>query len=132
MNRREIERCSVSLVWTCPEKDKNNYQRKAVLCATLTCAGTMTPAKIAGCSDGRRRDSSWRWWRTDGCCIRILAIVQLWHLWGADYCWGVMRSYRVCVLSSVYPDYFLCVLRPTFSPIVIYRDVLQVHRCHDQ
>ena len=27
-----------------------------ILCAALTYVGTMTPAKIAGCSDGRRRD----------------------------------------------------------------------------
>ena len=36
-----------------------------VLCAALTFAGTMIPAMIAGCSDGRRRDSSERCWRYD-------------------------------------------------------------------
>ena len=29
-----------------------------------------------------------------------------------------MRYYRACVLCSVYPDYFACVLRTTFPPII--------------
>ena len=66
--------------------DHDLSSNASLLCAALTCAGTMVPAMIAGCSDGRRRDSSERCWRYDGCLTRTTLIVWWWLLYGANYC----------------------------------------------
>ncbi|KAK2156855.1 hypothetical protein NP493_1931g00000 [Ridgeia piscesae] len=40
----------------------------------------MIPAMIAGCSDGRHRDSSETWLRNDGCLTRTTLIVRSWEI----------------------------------------------------
>ena len=69
----------------------------------FTCAGTITPAKITGCSRCQHRDSSYRL-RTTGYCF-----VLLWHLQGVDYYWGVIQSYHVCV----------CMYAPVYCHIIL-------------